>query len=215
MLRDHRAFTLIELLIVVAIIAILASIATPNFLEAQTRSKIGRIKGDLRSLATALEAYRIDNNDYVLDDNFYGKAAWIGRPNKPPEGALEPVPLLAPLTTPIPYITSIPMDIFKRKALAEWGEQGKKARYYVYASRDWIYTQTHVKVTFMGKKPAHAWALSSIGPDLGLGNGSAILFGESFYLSQKGPGEKGENPDGLYDPTNGTISNGDIVRAGP
>ena len=55
-----KAFTLIELLIVVAIIAILAAIAVPNFLEAQTRSKISRVRSDLRSLATALESYCVD-----------------------------------------------------------------------------------------------------------------------------------------------------------
>ena len=60
-----RGFTLIELLIVVAIIAILAAIAVPNFLEAQTRSKVARIKADQRSVATALEAYHVDGNKYL------------------------------------------------------------------------------------------------------------------------------------------------------
>lgn len=57
-------FTLIELLIVVAIIAILAAIAVPNFLEAQVRSKISRVKSDMRSISVALESYAVDNNIY-------------------------------------------------------------------------------------------------------------------------------------------------------
>ena len=57
----RAAFTLIELLIVVAIIAILAAIAVPNFLEAQMRAKLTRSKSDLRTCSVAWETYRIDN----------------------------------------------------------------------------------------------------------------------------------------------------------
>jgi type II secretion system protein G len=63
----NKGFTLIELLIVVAIIAILAAIAVPNFLEAQVRSKVSRAKSDIRTMATALESYAVDNNGYPPD----------------------------------------------------------------------------------------------------------------------------------------------------
>jgi len=59
-----HGFTLIELLVVVVIIAILAAIAIPNLLEAQTRAKVSRASSDLRTAATCMEAYRIDNADY-------------------------------------------------------------------------------------------------------------------------------------------------------
>ncbi len=65
--RLSGGFTLIELLIVVAIIAILAAIAVPNFLEAQTRAKVSRVKSDMRTVATALESYRVDGNKYPPD----------------------------------------------------------------------------------------------------------------------------------------------------
>src|SRR3978361_2219273 len=77
--RLARAFTLIELLIVVAIIAILAAIAVPNFLEAQTRSKVVRVKADMRTLATALEAYRVDNDKCLK--------SWPDGTSKPGPGA--------------------------------------------------------------------------------------------------------------------------------
>ena len=62
-------FTLIELLVVVGIVAILAAIAIPNLLAAQMRSKVARTKADLRTLATALEAYTADYSAPPLDYN--------------------------------------------------------------------------------------------------------------------------------------------------
>ncbi|MFB3895560.1 MAG: type II secretion system protein [bacterium] len=88
---SKTGFTLIELLIVVAIIAILAAIAIPNFLAAQTRSKVSYVKSSLATLAVATESYRVDNNVY-------------------------PPPLtLIYLTTPVAYISSIPEDKFGTK----------------------------------------------------------------------------------------------------
>src|SRR5690349_11907880 len=69
-----KAFTLIELLIVVAIIAILAAIAVPNFLEAQTRSKVSRAKADMRTMVTGLESYAVDNNKYPPDRYYYANS---------------------------------------------------------------------------------------------------------------------------------------------
>jgi general secretion pathway protein G len=63
--RNQKGFTLIELLIVVAIIGILAAIAIPNLLTAMQRSKQKRTMADIRSVATAWEAYATDYNAYT------------------------------------------------------------------------------------------------------------------------------------------------------
>jgi prepilin-type N-terminal cleavage/methylation domain-containing protein len=58
----RRGFTLVEIMIVVAIIALLASIAVPNFLRARKRSQATRILEDLRVLDNATDEYAIENN---------------------------------------------------------------------------------------------------------------------------------------------------------
>src|SRR5947209_19361576 len=60
----ERGFTLIELMIVVAIIAILAGILIPNFVNARAQAQTAACESNLRSIATALELYYADNQVY-------------------------------------------------------------------------------------------------------------------------------------------------------
>ncbi|MFN2476442.1 MAG: type II secretion system protein [Chthoniobacterales bacterium] len=62
-LNKRRAgFTLVEIMIVVAIIALLAAIAVPGFLRARKRSQASRIINDLRLIDSAVDQYAIENN---------------------------------------------------------------------------------------------------------------------------------------------------------
>lgn len=60
--QRERAFTLIELLIVIAVISILIGIALPRFKGMQDEGNIAKAKGELRTLQTAVESYYIHNS---------------------------------------------------------------------------------------------------------------------------------------------------------
>jgi type IV pilus assembly protein PilE len=62
--RAVRGFTLIELMIVVAVVAILAAIAYPSYQDAVRKSRRGQAKADLLELAQNLERYHTVNNSY-------------------------------------------------------------------------------------------------------------------------------------------------------
>jgi prepilin-type N-terminal cleavage/methylation domain-containing protein len=205
-----RGFTLIELLIVVAIIAILAAIAVPNFLEAQTRSKVSRAKADMRTVATALEAYRVDYPRYPLPDDIQGgllTSADIQR-------TFFETKITQRLTTPVAYFSSVFDDIF-------WNafEPTETYRPYHYASREYAESFSDEAGTaefdalhfaMFGDVNASAqWYLLSHGPDADHDAGPSV--GGT-------PGLPGHiTGDGVvaYDPTNGTISNGDLTLWGP
>jgi len=59
--RTHGGFTLVEIMIVVAIIALLAAIAVPGFLRARKRSQASRIINDLRLIDSAVDQYAVEN----------------------------------------------------------------------------------------------------------------------------------------------------------
>ena len=63
--NKERGFTLIELMIVIAIIGILAAIAIPQFNAYRKRSYNAGARSDARNLATAQEAYYVDHNTYM------------------------------------------------------------------------------------------------------------------------------------------------------
>ena len=65
--RPKNAFTLVEIMIVVAIIAVLAAIAVPGFLRARKRSQASRVLNDLRLIDNACDMYAIETNKKTND----------------------------------------------------------------------------------------------------------------------------------------------------
>ena len=60
--KRHGGFTLVEIMIVVAIIALLAAIAVPGFLRARKRAQASRVLNDLRLIDSAVDQYAIETN---------------------------------------------------------------------------------------------------------------------------------------------------------
>ena len=69
-MKNKKGFTLIELMIVVAIIGILAAIAIPDFLTFQAKAKQSEAKGNLGAIFTTQVAYYGENDGYANDDCF-------------------------------------------------------------------------------------------------------------------------------------------------
>ena len=196
-MRSKKAFTLIELLIVVAIIAILAAIAVPNFLMAQTRAKVSRVASDMRTISMGLESYHVDHNTYI--NPWYN-----GRGEAPPpeqetwtgywlvlngEGGNSGGGWQ--LTTPIAYLTAIPDDPF-------WIKHGQQYYGVAFHRCSVLYWGVLKANLPWGPPPwdsfGKKYILESCGPD----------------IAQHGFGDPDSYGNFIYDPTNGVVSGGDI-----
>ncbi len=186
--RRYKAFTLIELLIVVAIIGILAAIAIPNFQNARIRSKVSAVKADLSALRTALEIYRLDAGSYPPDSPRSNNAAF---------------PLYV-LTTPMPYIDRLPADLFCSMFLREMAEINAINSYF-YTGKGTIefisqgYSELEME-DFRG-----IWSMYSCGPDGEYDSGNMVM-----VKASKNGGDRWQ-----YDMSNGLGSDGDIAIWGP
>ena len=99
---SERAFTLIELLIVIAIVLILIAIALPNFLEAQERARVARAKAQLRTLETAVHEHIIDWGFIYSDFNDTWVATTVTRNKR--RGQEQPCGVRG---APVPITTSL------------------------------------------------------------------------------------------------------------
>jgi prepilin-type N-terminal cleavage/methylation domain-containing protein len=187
----NKGFTLIELLIVIAIILILIAIALPNFLEAQIRAKVARLKGDVRTMVIAAESYQVDMGQYPAPspEFFLGNPDWLYRQNR--------------ITTPIAYITALPEDIFRSphshnmKSLMDFEVNGEGDPY--------------------GGIPS-VWFTQD--PNTPLVRSTLLVYIRSWGPDQLEEGMTTQGWSTLnaaYSPTNGTMSRGDLwgVLPGP
>ena len=194
--RASKGFTFVELSIVVAIIAILAAIAVPTFLEAKTRAAVSRSKSELALLNMAVNSYRLEEGTYPLNATPGKVDLWD----------------LKVLTTPVVYLSRLPMDTLTTQEAR--GEKHARAlnpipyHYYNALQHDpqeglrFLHPETNTHLP--GFAAALLW---------GYGPASALRADPGEAVTQIHP--EGEVQILPYDPTNGTTSAGDIYQTVP
>lgn len=211
------AFSIIELAVILAIIALLTIIALPNFVDSQTRTSVSRAKAEMRSLATALESYRIGQPNpsiqYYPDCHTFGASM----------SYMSDGPILERLSTPVAYISNSslrdPFPVRYRISVANaasissatliaavTGDANFDYNCYYYQSWNGS-TRTALNSIPPYPTTATAWLLHSSGPDKAYYNLGGILATDDIsqlpYTMQM-----------IYDPTNGLSSPGSIWRTG-
>jgi len=215
-----RAVVPLEILIAVVLVVLVGAIAVREYAATDTLADIARVRKDMYSLATAMEAYFVDNNSYpaCTSDLGFGAASQSIYASLVGEGpSLAGVrtfrirtphsSTLMTLTTPIAYIPSYPPDPFA-------DTQGATYMYF-------------------SAFPAGGWILGSWGPDTDQATGGQLKWNagtlysrisdveivyepavpqpSSYLLAARSFGGNGSGAY-TYDPTNGVVSTGDLWR---
>jgi prepilin-type N-terminal cleavage/methylation domain-containing protein len=181
-------FTMVELLLIVAMISVLAAIAYPNYLESQIKAKVAQAKSGLKNLGTAMEAYYVDNDGYPgeyltagYDETTRNRRVYLH------------------LTTPVAYLPEIPKDPL-RASVADGTSYFNNPYFWYY---NWLDRYGHL-VNLAKDNNWDPWfggqtaiAMISLGP-----SGRTV----------SGTGGIGF---GTYDPTNGITSPGYLYRLLP
>lgn len=91
---SQTGFTLLEIMVVVAILGLLAAMIVPNVIGRGEQAKVKMAQVNMSSLASALESYRLDNNDYPTTEE--GLEALVEQPESarsyPPGGYIKKLP---------------------------------------------------------------------------------------------------------------------------
>ncbi len=100
--HKQTGFTLLEILVVVVILGILASLVLPNFLGRTDQARTIAAKHDIQSLVGVLKLYKLDNGDYPTTSQ--GLQALVSKPDSDPR----------PRNWKQPYIERLPKDPWDR-----------------------------------------------------------------------------------------------------
>ena len=216
-IRQPSAFTLIELLIVVAILGILSVIAVPNLMQARIRAQIAKTEADMNAIANACEMFHMDQNRYPNATDHIGESYVSAKVD--PGNADEFVTFqtnnagqfVPHLTSPVAYITSTPLDPFSGNPVLTYGYTGGKIGYILTSFgpdrdqheniNDFFHRGDIDEPTAYllqpGEKDEHSLTAAFMGTNQRSRSSSRLR----WYLNAR-----------TYHPSNGLISNGDLWR---